>query len=153
MSAPSKFKAVTPVISTDAYAAGDAVGGRLEIPIISESHINAGALISVTVTAEFITAQPELDLVLFDKAFTATADNAAFDPSTADVQGSRLGVITIETYDWKVFAANQMATVSKMMPVQLNNSNGILYGQLVTRTVFTAGSTSDITVGTGLLRD
>ena len=150
---PTRFLAVTPVIAATPYAVGNAIGPMLQFPLLEEMHIRGGVLLNVVATAEFIIAQPEIDLVLFDSEFTPSNDHAAFNPSKADIQARRLGTITIEASHWKEFSVNQMATVPTSLAIALRNADGIVYGQAVARTIFTPSSVSDMTFGLGMLRD
>ena len=159
MDAPTLYKPVTLTTSTDPYAAGDAVGGLLEFPVLPENYVWGGMMASVVVTAQFVNIQPEMDLVLFNDDFEAGSDNAAFEFDEAD-RLKCLGTITIETYHWKIFGSIQVATVMVSLPAQLNPEEGVdakdilnIQARLVTRTVFTAPNTSAITAGLGLLRD
>ena len=128
---------VVPTITAGAYGLGDAVGGRLAF-----THATAGAgetgvleLIRLVDRAQQMQA---IDLVLFDQAFTATADNAVFDPSDADLENC-LGVINIAAADYFNFNDNAVAVVTPMsplgwgFPIQTVGSD-ILYGQMVVRT-------------------
>ena len=151
---PSLFIPATPVLGTAvAYSPGDAVGPRLHYVLLQEHCQRAGAVLNLTVTMESILVQPEMELILFDYPFTETADNAPFDPSKADMRDHRLGVVTINVTDWHVYVANQIATVPVQFVARSVANPGDIYGQLITRTAFTAVAEDEITAGLGILLD
>ena len=142
----------TPVLGVGAaYASGDAVGGGMCFPFLREALDRAGAAVNFTVTMQSTAVQPELELLLFDYDFTATADNAPFNPSAGDLANHCLGVVKIDAIEWCVYAANQIATVSIPVVLASGDTVGSVYAQLVTRTVFTPAAADEITVGFGLL--
>ena len=94
--------------------------------------------------------EAQLDLLLFDQSFTATADNDAIAISTADAENC-IGVVTVSAY-------SDMGTPS----VGRSTNSGLafkakddrtIYGQLVTRGTPTYASTSDLTIKIGILAD
>ena len=111
---------VVPGIGTGlAYASGDAFGGKLVFHVPSE-----GTISNVT----FLDYDDEgivKELVLFDRDFTATADNAAMDVSVRN----SLGVVPInEFFDLGGDRIGQgTPALGYVVP------DGMLYGQLVTR--------------------
>lgn len=128
----------TPTVSTSpAYTAKDAVGGLLTFAGIGA----AGVLFGVTVI-DASQQRPSLELVLFDRTFTASVDNAIFAPSDADLANC-LGVVAINS--WADFSTNSVAQVSGVaLPYLLSGTS--LFGQLVTRGTPTFVATSDIAV-------
>ena len=134
---------LTPTVSTTpAYTAKDAVGGLLTFT--NAARASGGSLVIEALTVIDKSQQmPEMDLVLFDRTFTATADNAIFAPSDADM-ANVLCVIPVVSADWKDFSTNSMATVLRQIPVVLNGTS--LFGQLVTRSTPTFIATTDIVV-------
>lgn len=140
--------AVTPTISTTIYAAGDAVGGLLTFANAART---TGFPIRIT-DVVIIDRDQELapfDLVLFDRTFTATADNAVFAPSDADMANC-VGVIEIVANDYHNFSTNAVAhwpettAGNRGLSVVLNGTD--LFGQLVARSTPTYTATSDLTV-------
>lgn len=88
-----------------AYAADDAFGRAFSVTVPRSGIIQA---------ATFLDRDDEgieTDLVLFNKPFTDTADNAAFTVSDADMENC-IGTITFATF--KNFALNQMSTAGAM---------------------------------------
>lgn len=124
----------TPTLDTDAYSAGDAVGGLLTF--------NAGAIGSRTMIlkrAELMddAASPDsadMDLHLFSLSSMAVADDAAFSVSAANfLAGNYLGKINFSSYSATVVGTNAAGVLSiqdnldRLIPFQ----RGRVYGQLV----------------------
>lgn len=132
---------VTPTISTGIYAAKDAVGGLMTFS--NAARASGGSI--VIEAATIIDNDQEmtgLELVLFDRTFSAAADNAIFAPSDADL----LNVVGVVKFsDWADFSTNSIATRSGLgLAAKLNGTD--LFGQLLTRGTPTFTATSDITV-------
>lgn len=143
-------KQATPTVSTSpAYTAGDAVGGLLTFSSAVRASGGTCYLESATVLDKAKQTAAGLELWLFDRTFTNTADNAAFDVSDSDLANC-LGMIE--------FAAGDGASTSTTAtlytwpqsvgigpyPLVLNGTD--LFGQLVTRGTPTFASTSDIVI-------
>jgi len=127
--------AVTPTISTSAYQANDAVGGRMTfaIPASSAAVGGGGSVLSLTVI-DLSGQNAALNLFLFDQPFTATADSAVFAPSAADLANC-LGVIQVQTSDYVSAGANgSVATVKGVgLAVRAINTAALLiYAQAMT---------------------
>lgn len=131
----------TPTVSTSAYAAKDCMGGLLTFA--NAARASGGAItIEGGVVIDLAATMPSLDLLLFDRTFTAGTDNAALDVSDSDIL-NLIGVIPFTT--WSDFADNSASTrVGLGMSAKLDGTS--LFGQLVTRSVVTLVGTSDITV-------
>lgn len=142
--------AATPTITAGAYAAGDAVGGKLEFTVANNG-ANRGVVVSATLIDK-AKQNIEADLFLFSADFTPTADNDPFDPSDADLLNC-IGVIKFASGDYFSANDNSVAFVNKTLPFTLTPPGVILYGQLVTRGAPTYASTSDIKVLLGVLQD
>jgi hypothetical protein len=140
--APGVLKiAVTPTISTSAYTSGDAIGGLLTFANAARVSGGGGVIQSVTIVDKD-QERPPLDLVLFDQTFTNTADNAAFDPTDADL-ANVIGVVSINA--WANFNDNAVGTAAGVnLPYDLTGTD--LFGQLVVRAAPTYTATSDIIV-------
>jgi hypothetical protein len=146
---PSVRISQTPTVSTTpAYTAKDAVGGLLTFAGAVREAGSSGVLMGVTVI-DASQQRPSLELVLFDRTFTASTDNAIFDPSDADLANC-IGVVGINS--WADFNDNSVAQVSGVsLPLVLNGTS--LFGQLLTRGTPTFVATSDITVIVTILQD
>lgn len=150
----SEIVAVTPTITAGAYSTGDAVGGLLTFTDILEGLGKSGLIHTVSIVDK--AAQlAQLELVLFDQSFTAAADNAAFDPSDADLANC-IGVVPIYATDYFNFTDNAIAVVRNVglvVDLQQSSTDHNLYGQLVVRGTPTYASTSDIIVKLHVLQD
>ena len=139
---------VTPTISAAAiYAAGDALGGRLEFALAAPA-ISGRAYITKIVIVDDDQELAPIDIVFFDRAFTATADNAPFAPSDADMQNS-LGYVDIAATDYANFSTNSVAckTSGLRMPFDFDlYGTQTLYAQMVVRGTPTYTATDDLTV-------
>lgn len=146
---PSVRISQTPTVSTTpAYTAKDAVGGLLTFANAVRETGGTGVLMGVTVLDASL-QMPSMELVLFDRTFTAAADNAIFSPSDADLANC-LGVVAINS--WAAFEDNAIAQVSGVsLPIVLSGTS--LFGQLLTRGTPTFVATSDISVFVTVLED
>ena len=133
---------VTPTITAAGiYASGDAVGGLLTFA--NAARVSGGSI--VIEAATIIDNDSEvatLELILFDQTFTPTADNAAFDPTDADL-ANVIGVVPFSTY--QTFADNSI-THRSALGLACKLAGTSLFGQLVVRGTPTYTATSDITV-------
>lgn len=137
----------TPTISTGIYASGDAIGGKLTFANAAAS-AGAGGRIVKVVIVDNDGEEAAIDLVLFDQDFTATADQAAFDPSDADLANC-LGYIDILAADYASFVSNSVAarTDNSRLPFPFKLSTGTsLYGQMVVRGTPTYTADDDLTI-------
>jgi hypothetical protein len=136
----------TPTITAGAYTAGDALGGLLTFAGAAVTSGGKGMITKVVVIDNAKQSAP-VDLVLFDQTFTATADNAAFDPSDADLANG-LGAISIANTDYDEFTDNCMATKAsgQKMPFEYDLAGTSLFGQLVIRNGDTYAAVNDITI-------
>ena len=87
------------------YAADDAFGTLFSVDV------PLSGTIQVAVFIDKDDEGIETDLVLFNKEITATADNAAFNPSDADMENF-IGTITFATF--KNFGSNQGSTAAAL---------------------------------------
>jgi hypothetical protein len=132
--------AVTPTITAGAYAAKDVVGGKMTFSAAARFSGAGGYVVGVTVIDKDQERAP-LNLVLFDRDFTATADNAPFDPTDADLANT-IGVVAIRNYS--DLADNAVGYAECRLPFVCNTTDVV--GQLVTPATPTYGTTSDLTV-------
>lgn len=137
-----KRLSVTPVISTTAYAAKDAVGGLMTFASAARSAGAAFRLDSVVVVDKG-QQMANLDLLLFDRTITAPTDNAVFAPSDTEL-GYVVAAIPIGKGAFADLSTNSVGTV----PVgQLLVPNGTdLFGVLVARDTPTYTSVGDLVV-------
>ena len=136
----------TPTIDTGLYASGDAVGGLLTFDGAGSWPKYSGTILKVVIIDKDSEKAP-LDLVLFDRTFTATADQAAFDPTDADL-ANYIGFINVAASDYVAFNDNSVAvkTSGSQMPFDYVLNGNALYGQLVVRSGPTYTATTDLKV-------
>lgn len=153
MDLDTRVISVTPTITAGAYSANDAVGGLLTFADafgVNAGNDPRGAILDSVVITDLGKQDVQLDLVLFSKTFTATADNAALDVADADLPNC-LGVIKLT--DYADFNDSSVVTKAGIgLVIKNTGSDGSLYGQLVTRGTPTYASTSDLTVKVGIIR-
>lgn len=132
----------TPTVSTSpAYTAKDAVGGLLTFANAAASSGGTGTIVTAQVI-DNSQQRPSLELVLFDRTFSASTDNAIFAPSDADLANA-IGVIGLNA--WSDFSTNSTATAPNVgLAFKLNGTS--MFGQLVTRGTPTFVATTDIIV-------
>lgn len=136
--------AITPTISITAYAVGDAIGGLLTFA--DAARLSGGTLtVQAVILIDKDQEQAEIDLVLFDRTFTPSADNAVFNPSDADI-ANHIGTIKINPADYANFSTNCAATVRNVGLALKLNGSASLYGQMVIRGVQTYTSTAGLTI-------
>lgn len=139
--------AVTPTISAAlAYTAADAVGGKLEFALAGQYNGKSGVIVGLAII-DRSTQAAGLTLQLFDRDFTPTADNAAYNPSDADIANA-IGNIAVATSDYAGGSGNKVATKGGLaVPFKLSDAGtGSLFGQLFTQGTPTYASTGDLTV-------
>jgi len=136
----------TPTISTGIYAAGDALGGLLTFANAVRVAGGSGVITKVVIV-DYDQERTPVDLVLFNQTFTATADNAAFDPSDADL-ANVIGYIDVAATDYANFVDNSVAAKSSglRMPFPITLVGTSLFGQLVVRSAPTYTAVTDISV-------
>ena len=140
----------TPTITAGAYSANDACGGLLTFANAARVSGGKGVIQSVVIIDDDL-EDSELDLVLFDRTFTAMADNAAWSPSDADNQNC-IGHITIGAEKYCDGDDNSIATVVNC-GLAFTLSGTSMFGQLVIRDGNTYTATDDLTVKIVILRD
>jgi hypothetical protein len=135
----------TPTCSTSpAYTAGDAIGGKLTFAGAATVSSGSGKIQRITILCKTPALLPVIELVLFNQDFTAVSDNSAFNPSDSDMANC-IGVIATGT--WGDYSLNSVATRFGFdFPYSLVGTTS-LYGQMVTRSAITLGSTTDLIIG------
>lgn len=116
--------------STTSYAAGDQVGGMIQLTNVARASGGGGYITGICLIddADVIGA---MDFVVFDASVSCAADNAAFTIADADATHV-VGIAQLAgSYD---IGANRVAQNMNMrMPYVCNGTNG-LFGALITRT-------------------
>ena len=133
----------TPTITAGAYAANDALGGLLTFA--NAARVAGGKCTIRSIVVKDLASQDgEIDLVFFDRMFGATADNAPFDPSDADL-ANVVGHVKMRVSDYIDFVDNSIATRDNLgLSISLLGTS--LFAQAVIRGIETYASTSDITI-------
>ena len=141
----------TPTITAGAYSANEAVGGLITFTNVATADSRGSGVIQSITIIDDDKQNAELELHLFDRTFTPTADNAAFAPSDADLE-NYLGYILVTPADYKDFVDNSVAHVSNIgLAYDLDGAN--LFGQLVTRGTPSYNATDDLTIKIAILQD
>lgn len=139
----------TPTCSTSAYTAGDAIGGLLTLANAARVSGGSGYVQGLSLMCKTPALLPIIELVLFNQTFTAIADNAAFNPSDADMANC-IGVIPIS--QWSDYSLNSIASrFGLAFPFLLTGTS--LFGQMVTRSAITLVSTTDLILGVQIVQD
>lgn len=139
----------TPTISAAAiYTAGDALGGLLTFADAVLAPGMGAEILKIVIIDNDGELAP-IDLVLFNQTFAPTADNAAFDPTDADMQNC-IGFIDVVAADYTNFTDNSVAasTNDLRMPFAFTLVTGGtgLFGQMVVRSTPTYTAIDDLTV-------
>ena len=133
----------TPVISTLIYAAGDAVGGLLEFPFAGGSDAQGGRIVGAAIIDRAAQDAP-LVLQLFDRTFGATADQAPYNPSDADIANA-IGNIPWLATDYEGGSGNSVGTRGGLDIAYVPLATS-LFGQLFTSGTPTYVAAGDLTV-------
>ena len=140
----------TPTITAGAYSALDAVGGKLEFVNARTPFDNSGHIVQAHISDKG-KQNALLYLVLFSQDFTATADNAAFAVSDADLLNV-VGVLEFAVASYSSFNANSFCAIGFLgaaveIPFALVEGGTSLFGQLFVKTSTpTYAAVDDITV-------
>ena len=135
----------TPTITAGIYVAGDAVGGLLTFAQAASVYKGDGRIVKLVIIDDGM-QDAILNLMLFDRTFTPTADQDAWAPSDADLQHC-LGAIHVVAADYEDGADNSVATVECEFDFTLVSAGTSLFGQLVSPTdTPTYTATDDLTV-------
>ena len=154
MASFTRTKTVTdnPTITAGAYSANDAVGGLITFADAAYKTFGSGVIQTILVIDD-AKQSAELELHLFNKTFTATSDNAAFDPTDGDLE-NYIGFILVTTADYASLTDNSAASVSNVgLAFNLTSGGTSLFGQLVTRGTPSYAATDDLTIKLAILQD
>lgn len=135
---------VTPTISTGIYAAKDNVGGLMTFAnaaAAGDDPIRVNAVHLVDKDQEMAS----FDLLLFRASITAPTDNAAFDPTDAEL-ADYIGHIPIYAAHYADLNDNAVAVAPNPDRAWVTLAGTSLYGVLVSRGTPTYTSTSDLVV-------
>ncbi len=139
----------TPTVTAGAYSANDAVGGLLTFTNAARVSGGGGILKDLLIIDD-AGQDAELELWLFSETFTAMNDNAAWDPSQADLR-KLVAIISTASGIWFDAGTESAARIEVSQRYDLVGTS--LFGQLVTRGTLTFSATDDVTAILGLLQD
>jgi len=142
---------ITRPSNTTAYAVGDALSNDSSNDYITFADVTRGGKNTATlVEAVFMSSAnqstlPALDLLLFDRAFTETADNSPCAITDAEMVAGLIGVVSAPVADWNPVNAAAGASGNAMCHVTdlairvrtKTSENRDIYGQLVLRNTYT----------------
>jgi hypothetical protein len=123
-----KIVTATPAITAGAYSAADAVGGKIEFENACSVYKNSGTIVQATLIDK-AKQNALIHLVLFDRDFTAVADNAPFDVTDADL-ANVVGQIEFAVADYLSLADNSVCPLVGDFPFTLVEGGTSLFGQL-----------------------
>lgn len=153
MEGKARLVAVTPVLSTSAYTAGDQLGAApIELPFAVDQSSDTGAVMSLVVV-DGAKQNQALDVLLFNARPTvASSDNAALDISDAEMAEKCIGRVKILGTDYTELANCSVAVVSGIgLLVQAAGSRS-LWAVLQTRGTPTYAAAS-LAVKIGVVQD
>lgn len=138
---------------TTAYASGDAIADGTSAALVMtftqcvpENGRGAKITGALLFKDDASVTNCDIDLVLFNASPTAFEDNAAYDPSDAEIQTIR-GVISFVNGDAVVGANNAMWHKTNLdIVVKAAAGTQTLYGALVARGAYTPASAETFTV-------
>jgi hypothetical protein len=144
----------TPTISTTGYVAGDIVGAALTFTSAALASGRGGEIVNAVITNRTPTALNNLELWVFQASPTiASADNAAFDITDANLEAAQLcGIIDFAAGDWRTTASGAVCAGESMGgPVSIPfvaSGSANLFGALVIRGTVAAqwAGTTDLIV-------
>ena len=87
---------VTPTITTSAYASGDSIGGAITLPNAARQGRSGGVILSLSVVDK--DAEEVGVTVQFYKNAPTATDNAAFDPTDAQLADDYIGEVALTSY-------------------------------------------------------
>lgn len=150
---PTRITELEAVTEAGAYAAGDAFGELLIFTgALRES--NLGAILQSIVVTSKNTTPLEIDFIFFDSEFVSDQDNDPVSFSEADLDGRGIAFATLFTTGWSLFANNAMGITDPLgIPIEVKNTPGTLYCQMVTQTGITPGVINGYTIKLGFLKD
>lgn len=134
----TKLVEVALTVDTDAYTAGDVVGGLITLDVLDGGN---GGLVRRVMLVDDDNESAEFNLHLFDSAPTTIADDAAYAPVIGDLQ-KQVGTINISSYT--TYNSNSIAIVEDIdIDYRVDN---YLYGYLVCVGTPTYTAATDLTL-------
>lgn len=134
---------VTPTVDTSAYATGDAIDVLQTIADFLRGADQAGIIEQISIVDASGQDAP-LDLIFYQSTVTGGTDNAAYDPSEADLKESA-GHVSIVAADYSTFANNSVATVTPNFQLQFEDTTSLRF-QIVSRGTPTYAGADDLQI-------
>lgn len=132
-----RTKFIDIAVEAGAYSSGDALGEKNSFPSVPEKGVIMGI-----VAQDHAKQEVNFDIVMFLKDIAGTTDNAAFDPTDAEL-AECLGAVSVST--WFSFNDNSVGTVDNVgLPYWAPSGN--IYFQCVTRGTPTYAAITDVQV-------
>jgi len=147
----SKVVEAAPTIDTSAYSTGDLIGAELALLGAVRSGVSSGVIDSI----EIVDADREtvdIDVVFFDANPAAFgADNAAFDPTDADL----LNIVCVVSVTTHVDFNDNGVSIARGVncPFKLAQGQTTLYAALVSRAAVTYTAATDLLLRVGVRQD
>lgn len=132
---------LVPVIDTNIYADGDAMGGLLTLSDVLRDSMLSGRIESITVIDQ-AKQSSALEIYFFNSAVTAGTNNVAYNPSDADI-AECLGVVKVVAADYNATANQSVATLKPELSFQKTAGND-LYAQVVCGGTPTYGAATEL---------
>jgi hypothetical protein len=140
------YVTVPGIVAGAAYATGDAMGTRFQLPVPTAGYI------TTVLTVDLDKEQLDFDVLLFRQAFAPTADNAAMD--VADTEHHRFtGHISVLTTHYAALNDSAVATTRLAPPLHYYAPAGYLWVQLVTRGAPNYTAADDLRISLRILPD
>ncbi|MCK9602593.1 MAG: hypothetical protein M0R06_26335 [Sphaerochaeta sp.] len=138
-----------PGITADAaHADGDALGTMITFPDVFRAERCSGVIVGAFIL-DLDNEGLQVDLPIFTRAFTATADDSAFTPSDTDMLACRA---VLEIYTFSNWGANQFGRWVDN-PIWINGESVNLYTQVVARGAINIAAGADPYVGIVVVPD
>lgn len=133
---------IEPTVDTSAYADGDAIDGLQTLSQALREALLSGRIDTVTVIDQ-AKQSPALELYFFESQVTGGTDNAAYNPSDANI-AECLAVVKVVAGDYNTTSAQAVATVKPDFAVQAASGDGTLYMQIVSGGAPTFGAATEL---------
>lgn len=139
-------------IDTNAYAAGDLVGGKLTLAGLLG--VSQSGRVETVVVLDLNKADSALDVIFFnaDPTHTTFTNNAAFDIDDQDLP-KVIGHVPIATGDYCALSDNGFATHQCALSLQAAAGGGTVYAAVVSRGTPTFSADGDLSLVVSVARD
>lgn len=133
------------VVSTSAYAAGDAVSTLQTVESAFRTADQAGVIEQIVVI-DLDGQDADLDLFLYEPSddVTGGTDNAAYAPSD-DELGQCVGILSVVSADYKAAGSSSVATVDSNLNLQMDKSQNLAV-QVVARSAPTYSASDNLQI-------